>query len=162
MQSWHVPLLGRRRFTGDLIGFEVERFFTFYDVERANILSRNNDRHRVAVAVHMGFTRMTGRYLHAFNSIPASMLRHIGRQLDVPVPNIATLRVMYWRERTLEAHQQWATRALGYKMPEQREIEQLKREKAKLERELEIAKGCLMLPKKALAMLDLTNNGNET
>lgn len=46
--------------------------------------------------------------------------------------------------------------------PEQREIEQLKREKAKLERELEIATGCLTLQKKALEMLDLTNNGNET
>lgn len=46
--------------------------------------------------------------------------------------------------------------------PEQREIEQLKREKAKLERELEIANGCLTLQKKALAMLDLTNNGKET
>lgn len=46
--------------------------------------------------------------------------------------------------------------------PEQREIEQLKREKAKLERELKIANGCLTLQKKALAMLDLTNNGKET
>jgi len=46
--------------------------------------------------------------------------------------------------------------------PEQREIEQLKREKAKLERELEIANGCLSLQKKALAMLDLTNNGSKT
>lgn len=45
---------------------------------------------------------------------------------------------------------------------EQREIEKLKREKAKLERELEITKGCLTLQKKALEMLDLTNNGSET
>lgn len=46
--------------------------------------------------------------------------------------------------------------------PEEREIEQLRRDKAKLERELEIANGCLALQKKALAMLDLTNNGTKT
>ena len=44
---------------------------------------------------------------------------------------------------------------------EQKEIEKLRKQAAKLERELEIANGCLELQKKALAMLDLTNNGKD-
>lgn len=43
---------------------------------------------------------------------------------------------------------------------EQKELEKLRKQYAKLKRELEIANGCLELQKKALAMLDLTSNGN--
>jgi transposase len=42
---------------------------------------------------------------------------------------------------------------------EQRELDQLRKQVAKLSNELAIANGCLDLQKKALAMLDLTNNG---
>ena len=44
---------------------------------------------------------------------------------------------------------------------EQRQIEQLLKQNAKLNHELAIANGCLELQKKALAMLDLTNNGKD-
>ena len=44
---------------------------------------------------------------------------------------------------------------------ERKEIEKLRKQTVKLERELEIANGCLELQKKALAMLDLTNNGKD-
>lgn len=44
---------------------------------------------------------------------------------------------------------------------EQRQIEQLLKQNAKLTDELAIANGCLDLQKKALAMLDLTNNGKD-
>jgi transposase-like protein len=45
--------------------------------------------------------------------------------------------------------------------PEQREIEKLRRENARLSRKLEIANGCLDLQKKALAMLDQVQRGND-
>ena len=45
--------------------------------------------------------------------------------------------------------------------PEQREVEKLRRENARLTRKLEIATGCLTLQKKALQMLDLVNNGDD-
>jgi hypothetical protein len=45
--------------------------------------------------------------------------------------------------------------------PEQREIEKLRRENARLARKLEIANGCLELQKKALAMLDQVQRGND-
>ena len=44
---------------------------------------------------------------------------------------------------------------------EQKELEKLRTQVSRLTRELEIANGCLDLQKKALAMLDLTNNGKE-
>ena len=44
---------------------------------------------------------------------------------------------------------------------EQREIEQLRKQVARLNSKLDIANGCLELQKKALAMLDLTNNGKD-
>lgn len=44
---------------------------------------------------------------------------------------------------------------------EQREIDQLRKQVAKLNNELEVANGCLELQKKALAMLDLMNSGKD-
>ena len=44
---------------------------------------------------------------------------------------------------------------------EQREIDQLRKDNVKLQKELDIANGCLDLQKKALQMLDLTNNGKD-
>ena len=47
------------------------------------------------------------------------------------------------------------------KTPEQRRIEQLEKQNARLNRELEIANDCLDLQKKALLMLDHLSNGKE-
>lgn len=44
--------------------------------------------------------------------------------------------------------------------PADKETEKLRRENKRLRRELDITTSCLELQKKALAMLDLTNNGN--
>lgn len=115
MQSWQVPLLGRRRFAGELTAFEIERFFTLSEVERINVRSRRNDRHRVAVAIHVGFIRMTGRGLDAVESVPQRVLHYIGEQLQVQAPDLATLRALYRRPQTLLDHQQWAATILGFK-----------------------------------------------
>ena len=45
--------------------------------------------------------------------------------------------------------------------PEQRELEKLRRENARLTRKLEIANGCLGLQKKALDMLEQINLGHD-
>ena len=45
--------------------------------------------------------------------------------------------------------------------PEQRELEKLRRENARLTRKLEIANGCLGLQKKALDMLEQINLGDD-
>ena len=45
--------------------------------------------------------------------------------------------------------------------PEQREIEKLKKQNARLAKELEMSNGCLALQKKALELLELMNDGEK-
>lgn len=47
------------------------------------------------------------------------------------------------------------------KTPEQRRIEQLEKENARLSRKLQVTEDCVALQKKALSMLDHTNNGSD-
>jgi len=48
------------------------------------------------------------------------------------------------------------------KTPEQRRIEQLEKEPARTQRKLRLTEDCVGLQKKALSMLDLSNNGNDS
>lgn len=70
-----------------------------------------------------------------------------------------------WRRQLAEGGEQALSKSTpGPKpkhTPEQREIEKLRRENARLSRKLEIANGCLDLQKKALAMLDQVRSGND-
>jgi uncharacterized protein DUF4158 len=57
---------------------------------------------------------MCGRPLSALQRIPTDILEHLGEQLAVPAPDIATLRAIYRRRRaTLFEHQTWAIAYLG-------------------------------------------------
>jgi transposase len=46
------------------------------------------------------------------------------------------------------------------KTPEQRRIEQLEKDNARLQRKLQVTQDCVDLQKKALSMLDLSGNGD--
>ena len=52
--------------------------------------------------------------LDAFRIIPAALWRHLGAQCGVGAPDIASLRSLYSRGRTLYDHQQLACRLLGF------------------------------------------------
>ena len=39
-------------------------------------------------------------------AVPAVLLRHLGQMLDVATPDLASLRAVYARDRTLFDHQQ--------------------------------------------------------
>jgi TnpA family transposase len=57
---------------------------------------------------------MCGRPLDAVQRVPADLLKHLGEQLEIPAPTIATLRALYLRRRrTLYEHQRWAMEFLG-------------------------------------------------
>ena len=79
--------------------------------------------------------------------------------------NLYSNQLQAWRRQLAEGGEQALSKsAPGPKpkfRPEQREIEKLRRENARLTRKLEIANGCLGLQKKALAMLDQVQNGND-
>ncbi len=79
--------------------------------------------------------------------------------------NLYSNQLQAWRKQLAQGGEQ----ALSKTAPgpqskltaEQRELEKLRRENARLRRRLEVANGCLSLQKKALQMLDHVNNGDD-
>ena len=70
-----------------------------------------------------------------------------------------------WRKQLAQGGEQALSKTAPGPQPkltaEQRELEKLRRENARLTRKLEIANGCLDLQKKALQMLEQVNNGDD-
>ena len=66
MRNWHIAYLGLRELPADLTDFELAYFFSYSDAERAAIESRRGPLHKLASAIHIGFIKMTGRTLDAF------------------------------------------------------------------------------------------------
>lgn len=92
MESWRTGYLGIRQVLRDLSEFELNTFYNFSKQEIALIETRRSDLYRLAVALHVGFIRMSGRSLDSDRQIPAMLWRHLGRQLHVQPPDLGTLR----------------------------------------------------------------------
>ena len=110
--------LGWRRFPRELSAFEVRRCFAFSPQDRQQLRRRFRSRARLGAGIQLGFVRMTGSTLDAFDHVPRAVLEQVGRQLTIPAPELATLRALYRRERTLFAHQAWACEYAGLRWPE--------------------------------------------
>ena len=116
MEHWQVTYLGIRQIPRELTDFDLATFFTFSAKERALIEARRGDLYRLAVALHIGFIRMSGRTLDAYRQVPKVLWNHLGAQLAVDPPDLGTLRTMYeTRARTLIDHQVLAYQALGFR-----------------------------------------------
>ena len=115
MQGWQTTYLGMRELPRDISGFELQAFFTFSPAERALIDARRGDAHKLGLALHIGFLRMSGRLLDAFRIVPPALWRHLGKELGVDAPELASLRALYGRGRTLFDHQQVACEALRFR-----------------------------------------------
>ena len=109
----HVPWHARA--PRDISGFELQAFFTFSPAEQALIDARRGDAHKLGLALHIGFLRMSGRLLDAFRIVPPALWRHLGKELGVDAPELASLRALYGRGRTLFDHQQVACEALRFR-----------------------------------------------
>ena len=79
--------------------------------------------------------------------------------------NLYSNQLQAWRKQLAQGGEQALSKTAPGPQPkltaEQRELEKLRRENARLRRRLEIANGCLSLQKKALQMLDQVNNGDD-
>jgi len=62
VQGWQTTYLGMR---------ELPAFFTFSPAEAALIDARRGDAHKLGLALHIGFVRMSGRPLNSVRSVPA-------------------------------------------------------------------------------------------
>jgi TnpA family transposase len=113
MSRWDYCYLGHDRFPAILSELEIEHFFTLSGTELDLVRERRTRLNRLALALQIGFLKMTGGTLNSVEIIPATVLEHLGRQLACPPPRIASIRAFYRRRRTLFDHQTAALRALG-------------------------------------------------
>ena len=60
-----------RELPRDISDFEMKAFFTFDGAEREQINARRGDAHKLGLALHIGFLRMSGRLLNAFRVVPS-------------------------------------------------------------------------------------------
>lgn len=115
MDHWRLAYLGMRQIPRELSEFELATFFTYSPKERALIDARRSPLYRLAVAVHIGFIRMTGRTLDACKQVPRFLWAHVGAQVGVTPPDMGTLNALYdGRTDTLSNHQMLAYQALGF------------------------------------------------
>jgi len=112
--QWQTPYLGERSLPKRLSGWEIDTFFTLSTEERDDIRQRFRDLHRLAAALQLGFLRMTGCMLDGVRILPRSLLEHLGAQLDISTPTLASFRALYRRARTRYDHQRWAMERLGF------------------------------------------------
>jgi Domain of unknown function (DUF4158) len=115
MQSWHTTYLGMRELPRELSTFEMQAFFTFECAEREVIEARRSNPLKLGLALHIGFLRMSGRLLSSFRVVPRTLWCHLGNELGIDAPEIASLWAMYGRDRTLFDHQQVACTILGFR-----------------------------------------------
>ena len=108
MQGWQTTYLGIRELPRDISAFELQTFFTFSPAELKLIEARRGAALKLGLTLHIGFLRMSGRLLNAFRVVPPLLWRHLGTQFAVDALQIASLRAMYGRGRTLFDHQQVA------------------------------------------------------
>ena len=111
MQGWHTTFLGMRGLPRDISDFEMKAFFTFDGAERDAINARRGDSHKLGLALHIGFLRMSGRLLGAFRVIPVALWRHLGNELGIAAPEVASLRAMYERNRARRRSRPWCEMA---------------------------------------------------
>jgi len=128
MHGWQTTFLGMRELPRDISDFEMKAFFTFAGAEREAINARRGDAHKLGLALHIGFLRMSGRLLYAFRVVPVALWRHLSEELGIATPDVASLRTLYGREKTLFDHQQLACTVLGFRWMSEHQRRSLVRE----------------------------------
>jgi len=117
MQSWHTTYLGLKDIPRELSAFELQAFFTLSRDEREVIDARYGATHKLGLALHIGFLRLSGRSLDSVRVVPASLWAHLGKELGVRSPDVASLKAMYGRTKTLFDHRQLARETMGFRLP---------------------------------------------
>ena len=115
MDSWHATFLGLRHLPREVTAFEIEAFYQFSAEECRVIEERRRPELKLALALQIGFLRMSGRLLEAVRIVPPLLWKHLGARFNVAAPNLASLRAMYRRAPTLIEHQQLACETLGFR-----------------------------------------------
>lgn len=115
MQPWQLAFLGQHELPRELTSFELHYFFSFNDAERQTIRTRRRPLNQLGAALHLGFMKMSGCSLNTFEMVPRKLLAHLGRELEMDVPSVTSVRALYSRRSTLFEHQRWAAETLGFR-----------------------------------------------
>jgi hypothetical protein len=68
VEHWRTPYLGLRDMPPGLDDFELATFFSYSAHELERISARQQPLHRLTLALHIGFLKMTGRKLDAIRA----------------------------------------------------------------------------------------------
>lgn len=120
MSHWQDRFLGSGALGRELSAFEHE-FFQYLPADIAAIRQAFRPKYRNAVAIQLGFMRLTGSRLDEMNVVPRGLLKIIGAQFGEMPPNIASLRSMYTRVNTRREHQAWVMERLGVRCHSKRQ-----------------------------------------
>ena len=82
MTRWEHQFLGSEAFPAGLSSVEISQFFTLDPTELAAVRKRRGPNNQLAVALQVGFLRMTGGLLNSTDLIPSKALEYAGRQLN--------------------------------------------------------------------------------
>jgi TnpA family transposase len=107
VEHWRTPYLGLRDIPPGLDDFELTVFFSYSQAERRSIDARRQPLHQLALALHIGFIRMAGRTLDVFERVPKRLWSHIGAQLGISPPEIASLRSLYTKRGQTRGLLRW-------------------------------------------------------
>jgi hypothetical protein len=113
MRAFQSTYVGWHDFPKSLPEVLLRRWFTFDARDRSLIRKTFRSRYWISAALQLGIAGMTGTTLRSLEYVPASVLRHLGRQFRQSAPEIATLRALYRRRPTRVEHQRWAIKQCG-------------------------------------------------
>ena len=91
MDSWHATFLGLRHLPREVTAFEIEAFYQFSAEECRVIEERRRPELKLALALQIGFLRMSGRLLEAVRIVPPLLWKHLGARFNVAAPDQARL-----------------------------------------------------------------------
>lgn len=96
-------LPGPARAAKEISTFELQSFFTYSRAEREFFNARRGNAHKLGLALHIGFLRLTGHFLNTVRTVPANLWRHLGAEPGVTAPELGSLRALYVRGLTTGA-----------------------------------------------------------
>ena len=116
MQSWQTTYLGLRELPREISTFELQSFFTYSRTARELINARRGNAHKLGLALHIGFLRLSGCLLNSVRIVPTTLWQHLGNEIGTTGPELASLRALYVLGRTLFDHHLLACDVLGLKL----------------------------------------------
>ena len=117
MSDWEKRYLGWGHFPVGLDEAEIAVFFALGEADLAAIRTHRRDTNRLAIAIQIGYIRMTGVTLNSVQMIPPAVLAYVAGQLGQTPPQLTSIRALYRRRRrTLHDHQEVARSIVGLRV----------------------------------------------